>query len=185
MKVNTEEIRRKIFLLDNDNNNNNKENSVNTIYSKNINNLLNSSMKTKLPLNNIYSSSISFLKKEKNDEYIFENSEKLNNKILNFSLQKPIKGHIRNLSNIDSSYPRFRNSFIDGDYLKNLNEFNIAESGTPQKERILNFSFVPRKVNQSSMDELSQDIQKKYENKVNIEAPSWPLFHEKYIFTLL
>lgn len=171
MTVHPEDISGKNFFFNKNSINNidKNENSVNATNNKNLNNI-NGERK------------IAFLNKGKTDDEFFQSSsEKQNLNILDFSHEKPRKGHFRNLSNVEqqSSYPKFRESFIGGNYLKNLNDFDIAESGTAKKERILNFSFLPRKVNQSSMDELSQNIEKKYGDKVAIEAPGWSFFHEK------
>ncbi len=137
-------------------------------------NNVNSSCSSSIALQNIKDK-----EKGKNADDYSESSNKLNNNILDFSAEMPRKGHFRNLSNVETSYPKFRDSFISGSYLTNLNDFHIAESSSPKKERTLNFSFLPRKNNQSQMDDFSPILGKKYEDKVTIAAPSWPLFYEK------
>lgn len=184
MTVHPEDISGKNFFFNKENNN---ENSFDyNTYNKHKTNFLNSSIKSNEHFKCFNSSSVTDLNKEIGYSNNFDSSDKLdnnnnnNNNFLDFSPEKPRKGHFRNLSNADPSYPILRDSFIGGNYLRNLNDFHIAESGTPKKDRVLNVSFIPRKTNQSTMEEASKDIDKIYADKVTIPAPSWPLFHEKY-----
>lgn len=121
-------------------------------------------------------------KKNENENIYFESSNKFvndKNNILESSPEKPKKGHFRNLSNAEFTQPKKFDSFIGGNYLRNLNDFHIAECGTPEKNRFLNVSFLPNKSNKSSMDDLSKNLEEIYSNKVSMATPIWPLFHEK------
>jgi hypothetical protein len=164
------------------NNIDNNDNFSSITSNKNLNNFLNSSLKLKQSLNNYNSSKLNLLNNEKedNNNNYFESSNKFigNNNVVDFSPEKQRKGHFKNLSNVDF-IQKTKDSFIGGNYLRNFNDFHIAESGTPKIHRLLNVSFVPSKTNKSSMDYLSENLEKLYSDKATIEAPSWPLFHEK------
>jgi len=165
------------------NNKDNNDNFTNISSYKNLNNFLNSSLKLKQSLINFNSSKLNLLNNEQedNNNNYFESSNKFigNNNVLDFSPEKHRKGHFKNLSNVDFIQTKTKDSFIGGNCLRNFNDFHIAESGTPKIHRLLNVSFLPSKTNKSSMDYLSENIEKIYSDRVTIEAASWPLFHEK------
>ncbi len=129
-----------------------------------------------------YFSNLPFNQNQTQNQNSLEIESKIEKNILEDTIKEKEKvnvfRHKKNLSNVECFLNKFDHSFIRGSYLNNINDFHIAESGTPKKDRMVIIPHLPNKMNQSVMDGLS-NIDKKYKEKTNMVTTSWPLFHEK------
>ena len=99
---------------------------------------------------NILSSKINLKKLHETHETNMINKEDIKEDFIN-----------KHKSQVDFYLPNFNNSFLSGSYLKNINDFNIKESYSPNMNKTIKMDIKPHITNKSYFDSLTV-IEKNY-----------------------